>query len=49
MTKEIMDKAAERMAGAEQQLLSNFASVRTGRASAMILSLIHISEPTRRS
>lgn len=26
MTKEIMDKAAERMASAEQQLLSNFAS-----------------------
>ena len=40
MTKEIMDKAAERMAGAEQQLLSNFASVRTGRASAMILDRV---------
>ena len=40
MTKEIMDKAVERMAGAEQQLLSNFASVRTGRASAMILDRV---------
>lgn len=40
MTKEIMDKAAERMASAEQQLLSNFASVRTGRASAMILDRV---------
>ena len=40
MTKEIMDKAAERMAGAEQQLLSNFASVRTGRANAMILDRV---------
>ena len=40
MTKEIMDKAAERMAGAEHQLLSNFASVRTGRASAMILDRV---------
>ncbi len=40
MTKEIMDKAAERMASAEQQLLSNFASVRTGGASAMILDRV---------
>ena len=37
---DIKDKAAERMAGAEQQLLSNFASVRTGRASAMILDRV---------
>ena len=37
MINDIMDKAQERMKGAESQLLSNFASVRTGRASGMIL------------
>ena len=40
MINDIMDKAAERMKGAEEQLLSNFASVRTGRANAMILDRV---------
>lgn len=40
MIKEIMDKAQQRMEGAEQQLASNFASVRTGRANAMILDRV---------
>ena len=40
MTEDIMTKASERMKGAEDQLLSNFASVRTGRANAMILDRV---------
>lgn len=42
MTKEIMSKAEERMKGAESQLLSNFAAVRTGRANAMILDRVKV-------
>ena len=40
MIDDIMKKADERMKGAEEQLLSNFASVRTGRANAMILDRV---------
>lgn len=40
MIEDIMTKASERMKGAEDQLLSNFASVRTGRANAMILDRV---------
>ena len=40
MIDDIMKKADERMKAAEEQLLSNFASVRTGRANAMILDRV---------
>ena len=40
MIDDIMKKADERMKGAEDQLVSNFASVRTGRANAMILDKV---------
>lgn len=40
MINEILDKAKERMSHAEEQLISNFASVRTGRANAMILDRV---------
>ena len=40
MIDDIMKKADERMQVAEDQLLSNFASVRTGRANAMILDRV---------
>lgn len=40
MINETIEKAEARMKGAEDQLLSNFASVRTGRANAMILDRV---------
>lgn len=40
MINEIIAKATERMDGAEEQLVANFASVRTGRANAMILDRV---------
>ena len=40
MIDDIMKKADERMQAAEDQLLSHFASVRTGRANAMILDRV---------
>ncbi|MBS7191895.1 MAG: ribosome recycling factor [Clostridiales bacterium] len=40
MIDDIMKKADERMKGAEDQLVLNFASVRTGRANAMILDKV---------
>lgn len=40
MLNEIMDKAKSRMEAAQEQLISNFATVRTGRANAMILDRV---------
>ena len=40
MIDDIMAKADERMKAAQEQLLFNFASVRTGRASALILDRV---------
>ncbi len=40
MLDDIMKTADERMKAAEEQLLSNFATVRTGRANAMILDRV---------
>lgn len=42
MINEILDKAKTRMEATEEQLISNFASVRTGRANAMILDRIKV-------
>ena len=40
MLNEIMVKAKSRMEAAQEQLISNFATVRTGRANAMILDRV---------